>query len=107
MWSSIQIGKSGTKRTSFRQRELIWQEVHNYWGLEPNQLCYDIMRLKPPTKPLKVLDVGCGEGKDAVFLARNGYIVEAMDATDHGIEKGRRLADNCGVAVDFFKADIS
>ena len=77
-----------------------------YWGLEPNQLCYDIMRLKPPTKPLKVLDIGCGEGKDAVFLARNGYIVEAMDATDHGIEKGRQLADNYGVSVDFFKADI-
>ena len=83
-----------------------YQSDGYYWGLEPNQLCYDIMRLKPPTKPLKVLDVGCGEGKDAVFLARNGYIVEAMDATDHGIEKGRRLADNCGVAVDFFKADI-
>lgn len=56
-----------------------------YWGLEPNQLCYEIMKLKPPTKPLKVLDIGCGEGKDAVFLARNGYIVSALDATDNGI----------------------
>ena len=60
-----------------------------YWGLEPNQLCYEIMKLKPPTKPLKVLDIGCGEGKDAVFLARNGYAVSALDATDKGIEKGK------------------
>ena len=77
-----------------------------YWGLEPNQLCYEIMKLKPPTKPLKVLDIGCGEGKDAVFLARNGYIVSALDATDNGIEKGKQLADKFGVYVDFFKANI-
>lgn len=78
-----------------------------YWGLEPNRLCYEIMKLMPPTKSLKVLDIGCGEGKDAVFLARNGYIVSALDATDHGIEKGKRLAEKYGVSVDFFKADIA
>lgn len=77
-----------------------------YWGLTPNYLCYDIMKLKPPVKPLKVLDMGCGEGKDAVFLARNGYIVSAFDVTDSGIEKGKMLADKCGVYVDFFKANI-
>ena len=78
-----------------------------YWGLEPNKLCYEIMKLMPPTKPLKVLDIGCGEGKDAVFLARNGYVVSALDATDNGIEKGKLLAERYGVSVDFFKADIT
>lgn len=77
-----------------------------YWGLEPNQLCYEMMKLKPPTKPLRVLDIGCGEGKDAVFLARNGYVVSALDATDMGIEKGKLLAEKYGVSVEFFKADI-
>ena len=37
-----------------------------YWGLEPNALCYEIMRRKPPVKPYRVLEIGCGEGKDAV-----------------------------------------
>lgn len=83
-----------------------YQTEDYYWGLEPNRLCYDIMKLKPPIKPLKVLDIGCGEGKDAVFLARNGYIVSALDATDKGIEKGKKLAEKCGVLVDFFKANI-
>ena len=41
-----------------------------YWGGEPNEMCYDILRLMPPTRPLKVLDIGCGEGKDMLFLAR-------------------------------------
>lgn len=77
-----------------------------YWGLIPNHLCYEIMRIKPPIKPYKVLDIGCGEGKDAVFLARNGYHVTAFDISEQGLSKARDLADCCGVKIDFFKADI-
>lgn len=77
-----------------------------YWGLAPNDLCYEIMRLKPPIKPYKVLDIGCGEGKDAVFLARNGYHVSAFDVSEQGLSKARELADCCGVEIDFFKADV-
>lgn len=77
-----------------------------YWGLEPNSMCYDVMRLRPPVRPLKVLDIGCGEGKDAVFFARNGYAVTAFDLTSSGLDKARRLADACGVQVGFFQADL-
>ena len=45
------------------------------------------MRLRPPVKPLKVLDFGCREGKDAASLARNGYIVSAFGATENGIDR--------------------
>ncbi len=78
-----------------------------YWGIPPSSLCYEIMKLRPPVKPLKVLDIGCGEGKDAVFLARNGYIVTAFDLSEAGIEKGKKLAEKCNTCVDFFKADIT
>ncbi len=77
-----------------------------YWGLQPNSACYRILELMPPTRHIKVLDIGCGEGKDAVFLARNGYDVTAFDITDHGIEKTKRLADQVGVHINVFKADI-
>ena len=63
-----------------------YQEKGYYWGIKPNDLCYEILKLKPPIKPLKVLDVGCGEGKDAVFLARNGYHVSAFDFFTANIE---------------------
>ncbi len=65
------------------------------------------MKLRPPVKPLKVLDIGCGEGKDAVFLARNGYIVTAFDLSETGIEKGKKLAEKCNTYVNFLKADIA
>lgn len=50
-----------------------------YWGLMPNHVCYDIMKILPPVKPYRVLDIGCGEGKDAVFFAKCGYTVTAFD----------------------------
>ena len=77
-----------------------------YWGIAPNELCCELLKLKPPVKPFRVLDIGCGEGKDAVFLARCGYQVSAFDVAETGLEKGRRLARQCGVEVDFFRADL-
>lgn len=78
-----------------------------YWGLMPNRICYDIMKILPPVRPYRVLDVGCGEGKDAVFFAKCGYIVTAFDISGQGIEKAKRLAEHNKTEVNFFKADIS
>jgi len=96
----------GYPSQSITQYDDRYRTEEYYWGLIPNSLCYDIMRLKPPTKSYRVLDIGCGEGKDAVFLARNGYRVTAFDASESGLSKAKMLADRCGVQVDFFKADI-
>lgn len=77
-----------------------------YWGTEPNKVCYQVLQLMPPNQHVKLLDIGCGEGKDAVFFARNGYDVTALDVSDAGIEKTKRLAEKIGVHVNVFKADI-
>lgn len=77
-----------------------------YWGLKPNGICYDIMRILPPTKPYRVLDIGCGEGKDAVFFAKCGYAVTAFDLSEAGLDKAKRLAEHNRVEVGFFKANV-
>ncbi|MDE6750347.1 MAG: methyltransferase domain-containing protein [Lachnospiraceae bacterium] len=77
-----------------------------YWGLMPNRICYDIMKILPPIKPYRVLDIGCGEGKDAVFFAKCGYAVTAFDVSESGIEKAKRLAEHNRVEVNLFRADI-
>lgn len=77
-----------------------------YWGVKPSKMCLKVLELMPPTKPLRLLDIGCGEGKDAVFFARCGYKVSAFDVTESGIEKTKRLAEKAGVYVDAFRANL-
>lgn len=93
------------------KRITIYEEVYQtpdyYWGTEPNSACYQVLRLMPPTRRLKLLDIGCGEGKDAVFFARNGYEVSAFDVSDAGIAKTRALAEKVGVPIHVFKADLT
>lgn len=84
-----------------------YQSDAYYWGVEPSSLCLQLLKLLPPTRPLRVLDIACGEGKDSVFLARCGYDVTAFDLSDAGIEKALRLADKAGVRITAFVADIN
>jgi len=77
-----------------------------FWGVEPSAMCLKILELLPPVRPLKVLDIGCGEGKDAVFLARCGYDVSAFDISEAGLDKTKRLAEQASVHVRTFRANM-
>ena len=84
-----------------------YQADEFYWGLEPNEMCYDILRLKPPSQRRLVLDMGCGEGKDAVFLARCGYRAVGFDLAAESIAKAKWLASQYPTAAaEFFRADM-
>jgi tellurite methyltransferase len=78
-----------------------------YWGLRPSRSAFEILQRLPPERPLKLLDIGCGEGRDAVFFARNGYDVTAFDLSEEGVRKTRELADRVGVELDVFQADVN
>ena len=99
-------GLLGFRLTPATEYEKRYQGDAYYWGINPNRLCYDIMQLKPPTQPYRVLDIGCGESKDAVFLARNGYQVTAFDIAANGVEKAQALAQLHAATVDVFRADM-
>jgi len=84
-----------------------YEQQEYYWGIRPSPLCFEVLKKLPPEKPLKLLDIGCGEGRNAVFFARNGYDVTAFDSSEKGIEKTRMLADESLVKIKVFKADIN
>jgi hypothetical protein len=48
-----------------------------------------------------------GEGRNAVFLAKQGYSVTAVDASLVGLNKARKLAEENGVFVEFIHADLA
>ena len=85
-----------------------WYEGDGYyWGTEPADFCDELMRLCPPSEGKKVLDIGCGEGKDAVYMAAKGYEVTAFDLTENGIRKTKRLAEEHGVKINAYVDDIN
>jgi SAM-dependent methyltransferase len=56
-------------------------------------------------KPRRVLDVGCGAGTDAIFLARRGCTVTGLDISSEAIGIARRRAAEAGVGVEFIAGD--
>ena len=55
---------------------------------------------------VRVLDLACGEGRNAVWLAQQGCEVVAIDISPVAIEKARRLAAERGVHVAFELVDV-
>ena len=52
------------------------------------------------------VELGCGEGRNAIFMAKQGISVTALDISHTAIEKARLIAKDCGVHVDFRCQDI-
>jgi SAM-dependent methyltransferase len=55
----------------------------------------------------RALCLGEGEGRNAVFLAAQGYEVVAVDASTTGMAKARRLAEERGVEIETRTADLA
>src|SRR5215471_10659342 len=56
-------------------------------------------------KPGLALDVGCGEGADAIWLARSGWTVTAIDISDVAVTRAREAAERAGAAVEWVRGD--
>ncbi len=54
----------------------------------------------------KALDIATGEGRNAVFLAQNRFEVDAVDISQEGLKKARKLAREKGVKVNALLVDL-
>ncbi len=73
------------------------------WTAEPNRFVVAELQDLAPTR---ALDVAAGEGRNSVWLASRGWQVTAVDFSAVGLDKGRRLAEQAGVSVDWVCADV-
>ncbi|MEI8118224.1 MAG: class I SAM-dependent methyltransferase [Methylophilaceae bacterium] len=74
------------------------------YGKNPNQFLEENYKLIPKGK---VLSLAEGEGRNAVFLAKQGYVVTAVDSSQIGLEKARKLAEENEVSIELIKADLA
>jgi SAM-dependent methyltransferase len=73
------------------------------WSGRPNgRLVAEVADLTPG----RALDVGCGEGGDAIWLARGGWTVTAIDVSDVAVGRAREAAERAGAVVDWVSGDV-
>lgn len=56
--------------------------------------------------PGRALDVGCGSGRDAIYLAKRGWQVTAVDFVDEALDKAKARAADAGAEVEWVKGDV-
>jgi tellurite methyltransferase len=78
-----------------------------YWGKQPSSIARILFQKFPPQGEQTLLDVGCGEGKDSIFFAHNGYRVTGFDSSAEGVRKSQAIADKQRLSIEFFQADIN
>ena len=67
-----------------------YRECPCFWGTEPGSFVRLLVEQPLAVSGLKALDAGCGEGKNAAFLARHGALVDAVDLSEIAIRNGRQ-----------------
>jgi len=85
----------------------MWDERYSTeeyaYGKAPNHFLEESYNVIPKGK---VLSLAEGEGRNAVFLAKQGYSVTAVDASQVGLGKAKKLAKENGVTIELVHADL-
>lgn len=85
----------------------MWDDEYNtneyMYGKEPNDFLKDNYSAIPKGKVLLIAE---GEGRNAVFLAKLGYQVTAVDISSVGLEKASKLATESGVEIKTVCEDL-
>lgn len=74
------------------------------WSAAPNRFVVSELTGMPPGL---ALDLGTGEGRNAVWLAEQGWKVTGLDFSQVGLDKARRLAASRGVNVTWAAQDLT
>ena len=76
---------------------------YRIWSGRPNAA---LVASAAPLEPGRALDVGCGEGADAVWLAQRGWNVTGLDVSGVALERGLAWATENDVAVEWVKSGL-
>jgi tellurite methyltransferase len=84
-----------------------YKKVEYYWGLQHSLLAEKIVEIMQDDKANKrLLDIGSGEGRDAIYFAECGFQVDALEISAPGIEKIRQYSQSSGYEVNVLHTDM-
>ena len=79
------------------------QDVYVY-GKEPAEVLMEHIDILPVGR---ALDIAMAEGRNAVFLAKKGFVVDGVDISEVAIRKAKRLAKENHVEITTINADLN
>jgi SAM-dependent methyltransferase len=74
------------------------------WGAEPNQFLAEIAEV---LEPGTALDLGCGQGRNSLWLASRGFEVTALDLSSVAIEQAKAVAAELDLDASFESVDLT
>ena len=76
------------------------------WSIEPNRFFAELVD-ELDVAPGRAIDLACGEGRNAVWLAQRGWQVTGVDFSAVGVARGRAGAEAVGLDLDWVVADLA
>jgi SAM-dependent methyltransferase len=94
-------------KKNVRQESEYWNQFYKDWTLDvPSQFC--VLAATEIESGSVVVEFGCGNGRDALYLAEHKYRVVAMDLSQEAIRKDKLIAsERKGNSLTFLKGDVS
>ncbi len=108
------VGSMNIVRQLLDKKEMIsmeWDDIYRTMPLEripwhsekpPESLVRNVRKLKHGN----ALDLCCGAGTNSIFLAKNGFMVTAIDISESAVDIAKMRAGKEGVKVDFRVGDV-
>jgi SAM-dependent methyltransferase len=81
-----------------------YSSVELMWSVEPNRFVAEILS---GWTPGRAIDLACGEGRNAIWLAQQGWHAVGVDFSDVALDKARRLADANRLDIEWVCADAT
>ena len=86
--------------------EIIYRYFRAPWDIGPRDELVKLVESKA-IPPGRAIDLGCGAGANAIYLAQHGFAVTGVDYASAAIEKARQRAAAAGVKIDFVVDDLT
>jgi SAM-dependent methyltransferase len=80
-----------------------YAETESLWSTVPNRF---LVAEASDLEPGRALDLACGEGRNARWLAERGWDVTGVDISDVAIERARELSAREYLTIEFVRADL-
>lgn len=81
----------------------VYADPNPFFSTAPNTFMTEVVK---GLKPGRALEIGMGQGRNTVYLAKLGWNVSGLDISERGMEIARKSAEAAGVRITTIKASM-